>query len=85
MFSFLTQKINYLNVLYYDFIDRQTVNYILLIFFKHSHPSLMLNVHKTQTDLYERFVVVNDILLHLLDVIDSFVECQQLVRDLILL
>lgn len=45
----------------------------------------MLNVQKTQTDLYERFVVVNDILLHLLDVIDSFMECQQLVRDLILL
>lgn len=38
MFSFFTQKINYLNIPYYDLIDRQTVYFTLLLFFKHSYP-----------------------------------------------
>lgn len=63
------------------FIDRHT----FVLFLSIHTPYVMLIVQKTRTDLYERFVVVNDLLLHLLDVIDSFVECQQLVGDLILL
>lgn len=63
------------------FIDRHT----FVLFLSIHTLYVMLIVQKTRTDLYERFVVVNDLLLHLLDVIDSFVECQQLVGDLILL